>query len=1151
MENSQSRPISSVESSSRTIRRWLPTGPAIGFVVALVAVVASAMVSYGMLRETNLAGMTASHALEAQRGVRVLLSTLQDAETGQRGYLLTGDEKYREPYDRAKIEFPANIGSLRQLMTKSTDATARVDRILQLGNAKFSELQETIDHRQSGDAAGALEIVKTNRGKNIMDDIRAESTEILRAEDITFTQSQQNWQHSSNLALLMTLGSAAILFFLIAYAGAMISRDYRAREIQMWIRNGQGGLATKLQGDKRLDTLSEGALVYLCEYLEAQVGAFYIAQSDGTFRRYAGYAIPTDLRDDILRPGDGLVGQAAKTNRVLRVSDVPDGYVAAGSSVGQANPTQLLIAPASVDGVVQAVVELGFFGKRAGEYDELLNRASEQIGVALRSAKDRSRLEELLEETQQQSEELQTQQEELRVSNEELEEQSRALKESAARLESQQTELEQINSQLEEQTQMLEAQRDDLTKAQHTLMQKATDLERVSEYKSEFLANMSHELRTPLNSTLILAKLLADNKTGNLNAEQVKYAQTISSAGTDLLALINDILDLAKIEAGKVEIAPEPVQLTRVVEALTKTFAPMAQQGGLAFSASIVPGTVESIETDPRRLAQIARNLLSNAIKFTPKGKVSLQITSVGEVMSFIVTDSGIGIAAEQQNVIFEAFRQADGSTHRKFGGTGLGLSISRDLARILGGDIHVKSAPGEGSVFTLVLPLVYKARTPSEMAALPLERPATRRNSSSNFEVPAPVSISMDVEDDREHLEQGSRLILVIEDDVRFAEILRDLAHEMAFQCVIAHTAKNGLDAAIKFRPSAILLDINLPDQSGLVVLDQLKRNPAVRHVPVHVVSIADYSREALERGAFGYALKPVKREELVGAMKKLDAKLTQNMRRILLIEDDAQQRANVRQLLGGSDIEIVEVSTAAQAIDQLGASTFDCVILDLSLPDTSGMELLERMSENEDMSFPPVIIYTGQSLTIEEEQSLRRFSRSIILKGARSPERLLDEVMLFLHRVESNLPPESQRLLKAARDRDAAFEGRRILVVEDDVRNIFALSSVLEPMGAKIEIARNGNEAIQALERAPVRGEGSIDLVLMDIMMPEMDGFTAMREIRKRSEWAKLPIIALTAKAMKDDQEKCLAAGANDYIAKPLDVEKLLSLVRVWMRK
>jgi CheY-like chemotaxis protein len=656
---------------------------------------------------------------------------------------------------------------------------------------------------------------------------------------------------------------------------------------------------------------------------------------------------------------------------------------------------------------------------------------------------------------------------------------------------------------------------------------------------------MSHELRTPLNSALILAKILSDNKGGNLSDEQVRFARTISSAGNDLLAIINDVLDLSKVEAGKVELTAEPVTLATAVEQWSRTLQPLAQHKGLGFRVSVEAGAPRQILTDPHRLGQIIKNLLSNAIKFTERGEIALTVSAApAHSVAFSVRDSGIGIPEHQREVIFEAFRQADGSTHRKYGGTGLGLTISRDLARLLGGDITVQSRAGEGSVFTLTLPLEFAGAVATASARVLAETAAPVARSAPS----APAAPG--IEDDRAHLTADARLVLIIEDDLAFAAILRDMARETGFQCVVTNSAADGNAAALLYRPKAILLDMNLPDNSGLGVLDQLKRNPHTRHIPVHVVSVADYSHEALAMGAVGYALKPVKREQLIEALQRLEEKFSQNLRNLLIVEDDERQRDSLMQLLANGEVRIVAVPNAAEALAQLKGTTFDCMVLDLNLPDLSGYDLLQQMTEHDEVAFPPVIVYTGRALKREEEQSLRRFSKSIIIKDVRSPERLLDEVTLFLHQVESNLPADQQRMLKAARDRDATLEGRHILVVEDDVRNIFALTSLLEPKGAHIQIARNGREALEALAAAgdPAR---AIDLVLMDIMMPEMDGITAMREIRKRPQWKRLPIIALTAKAMKDDQEKCLAAGANDYIAKPLDVEKLLSLVRVWMPK
>jgi signal transduction histidine kinase/CheY-like chemotaxis protein/CHASE3 domain sensor protein len=1135
----------------------LPPGPLVGFALAVLALVIITFFRHTSLQSSDASAELVAHTMEVIEQTQGLLSSVKDAETGQRGFLITGDEVYLEPYNEAIKALDGQFTRARSLTGENTQQQQRLDALQALIAEKLVELNQTVSLRRDGKTAEALAAVRSDRGKLVMDRIRALTSEIENSERQLLASRRTEWADAARSTSVVMWGGSVLLLVLIAGSAVMTSRDFRARQTQSWLRSGQMQFSARIQGEQRLEKLGDNILEFLADYLGAQVGAVYVMDG-GVSRRVAGYALPPGDGGEVMRPGEGLHGQAAKQHRPLHVKDVPEGYLPVTSSLGTGRSRELLIAPAMSDGAVRAIVELGFFRAVEPEETELLARVTETLGIAVRASLDRTRLEELLAETQRQSEELQTQQEELRVSNEELEVQSRALKESQVQLEAQQAELEQTNSQLEEQAQILEHQKDELTRTQGIVTERAAELERANQYKSEFLANMSHELRTPLNSALILAKILGDNKQGNLTEEQVKYASTIASAGKDLLALINDILDLSKIEAGKVEVVPEAVSIARTVDALTKTFEPLTQEKRLTFELQVAPGTPDQIETDSQRLGQILKNLLSNALKFTERGTVSLRVSPLpGNRVAFAVKDTGIGIPMQQQDIIFEAFRQADGSTHRKFGGTGLGLSISRDLARLLGGDITVQSAPGQGSTFTLELPLVYTA--PLAPASAPAARVASsavdtgtghRLIADSRVAPPLPPQIGpSEIEDDRAHLSPNARLILIVEDDVRFAEIMRDLAHELGFQCIVTHTAGDGLAAAIAHRPSAILLDINLPDHSGLGVLDQLKRDSRTRHIPVHVASVADFTREALELGAIGYALKPVKREQLVDAFQRLEAKLSQGMRRVLVVEDDARQRESIRQLLTNGDVEIRGVENAREALAQLQQGTFDCMVMDLNLPDLSGYELLERMAEQDDVSFPPVIVYTGRSLARDEEQRLRKFSRSIIIKDARSPERLLDEVTLFLHQVESKLPAERQRMLRAARSREAALDGRRILVVEDDVRNIFALSSLLEPAGARIEIARNGKEALDALSRHQDGATNSIDLVLMDIMMPEMDGLTAMREIRKRAEWKKLPIIALTAKAMKDDQENCLAAGANDYIAKPLDVEKLLSLVRVWM--
>jgi CheY-like chemotaxis protein/CHASE3 domain sensor protein len=1135
----------------------LPPGPLVGFALAVLALVIITFFRHSSLKTSDASAELVAHTMEVIEQSQGLLSSVKDAETGQRGFLLSGDESYLEPYSAAVRALDGEFTRARALTGDNPQQQRRLDTLRVLITEKFDELNQTISLRRDGKNAEALALVRSDRGKQAMDRIRALTSEIENTERQLLVSRRAEWVEAAGNTSAIMWGGSVLLLVLIGGSAVMTSRDYRARQTQSWLRSGQMQFSARIQGEQRLEKLGDNILEFLADYLGAQVGAVYVTDG-GVSRRVAGYALPAGDGREVLRPGEGLHGQAAKQHRPLHVKDVPDGYLPVTSSLGTSRSRELLIAPAVSDGAVRAIVELGFFRAVEPEETELLARVTETLGIAVRSSLDRTRLEELLAETQRQSEELQTQQEELRVSNEELEVQSRALKESQVQLEAQQAELEQTNSQLEEQTQILEHQKDELTRTQGLVTERAAELERANQYKSEFLANMSHELRTPLNSALILAKILGDNKQGNLTDEQVKYASTIAAAGKDLLALINDILDLSKIEAGKVEVVPETVSIARTVDSLTRTFEALTQEKGLAFEMLVAPGTPEQIETDSQRLGQILKNLLSNAMKFTERGSVSLRVSPLpGNRVAFAVRDTGIGIPMQQQGIIFEAFRQADGSTHRKFGGTGLGLSISRDLARLLGGDITVQSVPGEGSTFTLELPRVYTAPlTPASAPAAKAGPAAVDAGRSHRLFAASPVAPPplrevgpSAIEDDRDRLSPNARLILIVEDDPRFAEILRDLAHEHGFQCIVTHTAGDGLAAALAHRPSAILLDINLPDHSGLGVLDQLKRDSRTRHIPVHVASVADFTREALELGAIGYALKPVKREQLVDAFQRLEAKLSQGMRRVLVVEDDARQRESIRQLLTNGDVEIRGVENAREALAQLQQGTFDCMVMDLNLPDLSGYELLERMAEQDDVSFPPVIVYTGRSLARDEEQRLRKFSRSIIIKDARSPERLLDEVTLFLHQVESQLPAERQRMLRAARSREAALDGRRILVVEDDVRNIFALSSLLEPAGARIEIARNGKEALDALARNQDGATNSIDLVLMDIMMPEMDGLTAMREIRKRAEWKKLPIIALTAKAMKDDQENCLAAGANDYIAKPLDVEKLLSLVRVWM--
>jgi CheY-like chemotaxis protein/CHASE3 domain sensor protein len=1110
-------------------RALLPTKSFLAIAISVAVVFAIGTLSYRSLTARGEAVRAVARANAIKQTLSDLLSTLKDLETGQRGYVITGDVRHLAIHDDARTQLPLELARLRAVFGGAH--ALEIDQLAQLVDRRIAILARGIELKRAGNDEAAFAVVRAGEGRAVMEAIRKLVAAMIADEESQLAMRTTEWDDTVRWSNIVVYGGLSLLLVAVLLIGYFASRDFRTVENEGWIRRVQLALGEAVQGDLKVESVGHKALGVLVENVGAQVGAIYVTEGDG-LRRIAAHAIHGDGAPEQLALGEGLVGQAAKERRVMHLRDLPEDYLLVRSTTGGTRTRELAIIPAIVDGTVHAVLELGFLHHVDAAEQAVLDRVAELLGIAVRSARDRSRLENLLEETQRQAEELQAQQEELRVTNEELEQQSRTLQLSQTQLENQQSELEQINSELEQQSASVVRQRDELARA-------GAELQRSNEYKSQFLANMSHELRTPLNSSLILAKLLADNRERNLTAEQIQFAQTIYSAGNDLLTLINDILDLSKIEAGMLEVRPESIALSRVAEELRGTFQPLASQKQLRLEVRIADDAPAAVETDHTRLLQILKNLVSNALKFTEQGGVTIEISPHGQRIAFAVRDTGIGIEPSQHELIFEAFRQADGASTRKFGGTGLGLSISRDLARLLGGDLVVDSAPGRGSTFTLLVPPRSSAQTAPVMPA-PISRPERVRKPKPQALAAGPFL------DDRANVTVGSRALLIVEDDAAFARVLYDLAHELEFLAIVATTAEDGLALARDFAVSAIILDVGLPDRSGLAVLDTLKRDPRTRHVPVHVVSATDYTRTALEMGAAGYGLKPVERGELVDAIKRLESKFTQKLRRVLIVEDDPVLRDSTARLLGGTDVETVTAGTSADALSKLAAQTFDCMVLDLSLPDRTGLELLEEMARGEQYSFPPVIVYTGRSLSTQEVHELERFSRSIIIKGARSPERLLDEVTLFLHQVESELPPERQRMLRDARDREAVFEGRRILVVEDDVRNVFALTAVLEPKGAQIEIARNGREALDKLCAEPV-----VDLVLMDIMMPEMDGLEATRQLRADPRFARIPIIALTAKAMIDDRERCLAAGANDYIAKPLDVDKLLSLARVWIRK
>jgi len=1079
-----------------------------------------------------------------------------DMQSGLRGYLITGKDEFLAPYRLAKPKLTAEITNLKQAVLDNPIQVERLQRVQAMVSEWQDYAQTVIGMRQKDES---YRQVVAERGLTEFNEIRTELDNFQEFEK-NLLRDRNDTARFTTLAsvaiylvvtilftaLLSILGRRELIKLSTSYSNNLAERQQHAAllEQQAWIRLGQAQLAEKSIGQIALPLLGRTVLDFLAEYLTAAVAVMYVREKNGTLKRIANYGgnKENDQLEQSFEGTESLVGQAAFSNRMIQLDNIPDNYIKIHSGLGNSTPRNLVLLPISNNGNVNGVLELGFLHAPTARELEFLTMVASNIGDNLEASLYRLRLQDALEETQQLNEELQVQQEELRSSNEELEEQSRVLEESQTLLENQKAELEQTNEKLIDQAMMLDQKNIALNTAQADLEERAKELQRASKYKSEFLANMSHELRTPLNSSMILAKLLAENAKGNLNEEQIQFAQSIYSAGNDLLDLINDILDISKVEAGKLELAPEQIPLPRILSSLRITFEPLAANKQLEFNAEIAPDVPTSIFTDHQRLEQILKNLLSNAIKFTDAGKIHLSISNGGKgVIAFSVIDTGIGIAQEQQSIIFEAFQQADGSISRRFGGTGLGLSISRDLAALLGGSISVKSTPNVGSVFTLFLPLEMPVGETVVHAIAPMQITPQAVTKPLPLAMPQTPTFA---DDRKSEAADNTRTVLVIEDEPEFAGILYNLGHELQYRCLVAHSAAEGLELANDFIPDAILLDLGLPDVTGIVVLQKLKSNPFTRHIPVHIVSADDRSEAAFQLGAIGYAIKPTTYERLKQVFEKLEEKLTQKVKRVLLVEDDANQRESVVRLIGDDDIEITAVESGGEAIKLLHNTIFDCMIIDLKLPDMHGHELLQRMSSEEICSFPPVIVYTGRNLTRDEESDLLKYSRSIIIKGARSPERLLDEVTLFLHKVESTLSSERQIMLKTVRSRDRALEGRRILLVDDDMRNIFALTGALEQKGAVVEIARNGLEAINKLNDMP-----EIDLVLMDVMMPVMDGLEATRQIRADDRFQKLPIISITAKAMKDDQEQCLKAGASDYLAKPIDIDRLYSLLRVWM--
>ncbi|MGH6673093.1 MAG: response regulator, partial [Xanthobacteraceae bacterium] len=906
---------------------------------------------------------------------------------------------------------------------------------------------------------------------------------------------------------------------------------------QDWLKTNLAKFTNMLQGQRDLATVGRLLLSELTPLVNAHQGVIYQVETEEVrglklLSAYADDGANGHLQD--VRIGEGLIGQCALDKRRMLITEMPERSVPISSALFKAAPRNVIVLPVLFESQVKAVIELASIHEFTALQTMFLEQLTTSIGIVLNSIGATMQTEGLLKQSQQLAGELQTQQKELQQTNEQLEQKAQQLAERNVEVERKNQEIEQARRALEE---------------------KATELALTSKYKSEFLANMSHELRTPLNSILILGQQLTENPEGNLSSKQVEFARTIHGAGTDLLNLISDILDLSKIESGTVTVDAEEVYFANLLDMVARPFRHEADTRQLSFDVHVDPNLGRSIVTDSKRLQQVLKNLLSNAFKFTAQGGIRLNVNSVvggwstdhpvlsqaPAVVSFEVSDTGIGIPLDKQKMIFEAFQQADASTSRKYGGTGLGLAISRELSSLLGGEIHLHSAPGSGSTFTLYLPIKYVG------PSVPVQRGIATAPAAQSAGSNLPVERSIEpIPDDRLDVQAGDNILLIVEDDPHYARILMDLARDKGFKAILAMRGDDAINLAKQYQPTAVSLDVFLPDMLGWNVLSQLKHNPLTRHIPVQIVTLDEDRQHGLARGAFSFVTKPTTREGIADAISRIKEFSQPRRRRLLVVEDNRAEQMSIRELLGHDDIEIVNADTGDTALGIMREQPCDCVVLDLRLPDMSGFEVLERMGADRSLADIPVVVFTGRELSAEEDAQLHTMARSIVVKGVESPERLLNETALFLHRVITDLPAEKQHMLEQLNSSDEDLVGRTVLLVDDDPRNIFALASALERRGMNVLTATTGREAITLVEQTP-----SLAIVLMDIMMPEMDGYQTIERIRQNKDYRRLPIVALTAKAMKGDREKCLEAGASDYLAKPVNTEQLLSALRMWLHR
>lgn len=1192
--------------ASNSILKQLQIVFSVSSILLIASLIASFFSTQKLISNSKLVNHTNEVLIEAEN----IISYIKDAETGQRGFIITLDEIFLQPYTGSYSKVTASYDRLTNLTVDNPAQQKNLVELKSLYAAKFVQMQKVIDlirnSRQRLDTLSRHgEMLK---GKLIMDQARI-VVDLIKSEENKMLETRVNEQSRYITFTPILLVIAAFVSLLITgFAYVRIKKDlehrieeqklaekkyletnqriayiesttqqvangdYAVRSLdnkdddlgriskalnkmtaslettfnemqdQAWLQDGKIQLGNAMRGERVLSKLAENLINSLAKYIQAPIATIYIADQDWNFKLAGSYAV-TNAPEEVI-VGEGLLGQVMREKKTIVLTDLPADYHKVNSSLGNTQPMSAILLPIVYNNDCIGVIELGLLRKPEEIELEFLENNLETIASGINAALDYIKLQNFLEETQAQSEELQAQHNELENLNAELEAQSQKLQSSEEELRVQQEELQQTNMELEERSGLLEDRNAEI-------LQKAEELEQSTRYKSEFLANMSHELRTPLNSILLLSRLLSENNENNLNAEQIEFANVIRSSGNGLLSLIDEILDLSKIEAGKMELEYEDVEIRDIIDGMNGIFAPLAKEKNLDFVIKLSEEVPAVIKTDKMRLEQIVKNLVSNALKFTSSGSVKVSIEGVEndkESIRFIVRDTGIGIAPDKQHFIFEAFQQADGSTKRKYGGTGLGLSISRELAKFLGGEITLRSKVGEGSEFTLYLPIAMSDR-PS-VSEVKLEIFRSEENSkvqTKNVEVADQYISSVipeSIPDDRNELKESDKVILIVEDDTFFAKSLLEYTRRKGYKGVVTVRGDEALQLAIDVKPRGILLDIQLPVVSGWEVMDQLKENPKTRHIPVHIMSSHKLRNESLMKGAVDFIDKPMAMDKMQEIFQKIEYVLSKKSKKVLILEDNPMHAKALAYFLETFQINSELKSDVAEGIEALRGKNADCVILDMGIPDKNAYEALEEVKKNPEFENLPIIIFTGKSLSMTEELKIKKYADSIIVKTAHSYQRMLDEVSLFLHLVEENRTSGKNTKFKNLGGLNEILNNKTVLIADDDVRNIFSLSKALENFKINVITALDGKEALARLEENP-----EIDVVLLDMMMPRMDGYETAKRIRENYQWKNLPVIAVTAKAMTGDREKCINAGASDYITKPVDIDQLMSLLRVWL--